>query len=148
MRSTARILQLTAHLISHRGLHTGNQFASKTGSLDICAAVFMAAERYALPGQLNVPTEFTTDEDASIRLIECSAGAMQGIRAISAVLDSAPCETEIAPGVTVPDYIEHVSNWAATNPIGQRTPPTVSEVIGRVLRAAIPQDPNTTHVAA
>ncbi|MFJ3699576.1 hypothetical protein ACIPW9_36545 [Streptomyces sp. NPDC090052] len=119
------------HVYVH-GLHTGTQFAQAGGripSLDICAIAYLAAEG-------NVPTEFFTDEVASIRLIECSAGAMQAIRAISDALDTEPCTTEITPGVDIPDYIEHVSNWAATPPVGETTPPTAPEVTGRILRAA------------
>ncbi|MFE6474554.1 DUF6197 family protein [Streptomyces rochei] len=131
MRTTTRALQLAAHLLSHRGLHTGEQFAVRTGSLDICAAVYMAAEKYALPDRLDVPAAFFTDECASLDLIEASEPTMAAIRAISAALDTEPCETN-----GVPDYIEHVSNWAATPPIGEHFPPRTSEVIGCILRAA------------
>lgn len=134
MPSTASILRGTAQLLATRGLHIGTQFAAPNigplpGGLDICAAVCVAAEGM-------VPDEFYADEVASLRLIECSAGAMQAIRAISAVLDTEPCETEIAPGHTVPDYIEHVSTWAMTPPVFETRPPCLSEVIGRILRAA------------
>jgi hypothetical protein len=115
------------------GIHTGEQFAA-FGTfgplLDICAIAYMQAEGGT------IPAEFYTDEVASLRLIESSAGAMAAIRALSDALDSEPCETEIAPGYTVPDYIEHVFNWTATAPIGENTPPSTAEVIGRILRAA------------
>ncbi|MFD5899082.1 hypothetical protein [Streptomyces sp. NPDC060366] len=130
MTSIADTLSRAAHLIDLLGLHTGDQFAdSKSDALDVCAAIYFAAEG-------GFPPEFSTDEDASIRLIECSAPAMQAIRAISNALDSEPCVTEIVPGHEVPDHIEHVSNWAATAPIGHTAPPTASEVIGRILRTA------------
>ncbi|MGW7283892.1 DUF6197 family protein [Streptomyces sp. NPDC054847] len=132
MPSTAQILRDAASFISCYGLHTGEQFASAgllSDRLDVCAAIYEAAERM-------FPAEFYTDEDASLRLIECSAGAMAAIRAISDALDTQPCTTEVAPGLDMPDYIEHVSNWARTPAIGETAPPTTSEVIGRILRAA------------
>jgi hypothetical protein len=129
MQTTAETLTETAHIVATHGRHIGEQFAaSDSDAVDICAAAYMAAEGFC-------PIEFSTDEIASIRLIEASAPAMAAIRAISDALDSSVCETEIAPGVYVPDYIEHVSNWAATPPIGCTEPPTTSEVIGRILRA-------------
>lgn len=139
--STERTLQKAACLIHLRGLHTGEQFAENTerGALDVCAAIFIVAEQ-------RTPSEFYTDEVASLRLIEASAPAMQAIRALSNTLDTQPPVTEIAPGVEIPDYIEHVSNWAATTPIGHTTPPTTSEVIGRILRAA--RDISTSYPAA
>lgn len=132
MHSTAWILRRMASIAAVDGLHTGEQFAHRgvTDRLDICALAYTVAEDQP------APAEFFTDEVASLRLIEASAGAMQAIRTLSAALDSEPCETEIAPGVTVPDYIDHVSNWAATPPIGETFPPTTAEVIGRILRAS------------
>lgn len=129
MPETADILDRTAKLLHREGLHTGEQFAGKDGALDVCAAIYLAAEG-------RIPPEFYTDEDASLLLIGCSAKAMLAIQAISAVLDTEPCVTVICPGHEVPDYIEHVSHWAATRAPLAETPPTVSEVIGRILRAA------------
>jgi hypothetical protein len=139
--NTARILKQAAYLIHLNGLHTGDQFAAPgpRGALDICAAVYIAAEK-------KTPPEFFTDEAASLRLIESSAKAMAAIRAISDALDNEPCETEIEPGTRVPDYIEHVSNWAATRAPFAPAPPTTSEVIGRILRAA--QNLTTSQTAA
>lgn len=132
MRGTRGVLRKMATVINTQGLHTGEQFAhhGPMDKLDICALAYIVAE------DCPPPAEFFTDEVASIRLIECSAGAMQAIKAISAVLDNEPCTTEIAPGHEVPDYIEHVSNWAMTPPIFCDRPPSLSEVIGRILRAA------------
>ncbi|CAK7288598.1 hypothetical protein [Streptomyces misionensis] len=133
MNPTAVTLTGMACYADIHGLHTGEQFAvdGPLGPrLDICAIAYMQAEGGT------IPPEFYADEIASIRLIECSAKAMAAIRAISDVLDSSVCEDPIAPGVSVPNYIEHVSNWVATNPIGATKPPTTSEVIGRILRAA------------
>jgi hypothetical protein len=140
MQTTAHTLERTAYILTMLGLHTGDQFAaSDSDALDICAAVYMAAEG-------TCPPEFTTDEVASLAIIGASAPAMAAIRAISDALDSEACETEIEPGTRVPDYIEHVSNWAATaSPIHPKRPPTVDEVIGRILRAAQALDQRTSH---
>lgn len=133
MLSTFRVLRKMATVINTDGLHTGDQFAASNGysdRFDICALAYIVAE------DRPAPRDFFVDEEASIRLIESSAGAMAAIRALSDALDSEPCVDTIAPGVEVPNYIEHVSNWAATAPIGQTTRPSTAEVIGRILRAA------------
>lgn len=117
-------LQRAARLIHLNGLHRGEQFASLRGR-DVSAAIYQAAEGGP------TPPVFFTDEVASIELIEDSEPAMDAIRALSDSLDSDVCETNGQP-----DYIEHVSNWAATAPIGEAFPPTTAEVISRVLRAA------------
>lgn len=129
MHSTAADLQATASLISRAGLHAGTQFASPSGALDICAAAYAVTRGH-------IPAEFYDDETAALRLIEANPRAMAAIKAISDVLDSTVCETRTDDGTSIPDYIEHVSNWAATAPVGATQPPTVSEVIGRILRAA------------
>jgi hypothetical protein len=132
MHATPFVLQKMASVISAHGLHTGSQFAAHTpmDTLDICAVAYIVAE-HRTP-----PDVFFTDETASIQLIQASPRAMDAIKAISNVLDTPPCETRTADGLYEADYIEHVSNWAATPPIGATTPPTTSEVIGRILRAA------------
>ena len=136
MHDTRTVLQQMATHIDHNGLHRGDQFAQHgpVPRLDICAVAYVAAEDLT-PDQY--PAEFFTDEIAALYLIGCSADAMAAIQAISSVLDSAVCETEIEPGTWVPDYIEHVSNWAATpSPVHPKRPPTNAEVIARILRAA------------
>lgn len=138
MRSSAHILRLTAHLIVHRGLHTEDQFADReTGRLDICAAAYLAAERYTLPDQLQVPEVFFTDEGAARDLIESSQPAMAALRAISAAITN----YQVPDTDGAPDVIEHVSQWTFTNPIGCTQPPSTSEVIGCILRAS--QQTNT-----
>ena len=131
MQTTAETLVEAAHIITFCGLHTGEQFAdTASDALDNCAAVYLAAEG-------TCPVEFSTDEDASIRIIEASAPAMAAIKAISEALDSEPCEDEITPGLYVANHLEHVSNWAATaSPVPPKRRPTLDEVIGRILRAA------------
>ncbi|MFE0207068.1 hypothetical protein [Streptomyces sp. NPDC058985] len=127
MPSTRRVLRRMATVINTQGLHCGEQFAAHgpMDQLDICAIAYTVAEDRPAPAVF-----FTNDVDSSA-LIEASEPAMAAIRAISAALDSEPCETDGRP-----DYIEHVSNWAATAPIGEHFPPSTSEVIGRILRAA------------
>ncbi|WP_158913530.1 DUF6197 family protein [Streptomyces sp. MBT28] len=127
MPSTHRVLRRMATVINTHGLHRGEQFAAHgpTDALDICAIAYIVAE------DRPAPAVFFNDEVASFELIEASDRAMAAIRAISAALDTEPCDTNGGP-----DYIEHVSNWAATPPIGATEPPTTSEVIGRILRAA------------
>ncbi|WP_055695808.1 hypothetical protein [Streptomyces prasinopilosus] len=125
--STHRVLRRMATVINTQGLHRGEQFAVRgpIDHLDICAIAYVVAE------DRPAPAVFFTDECASLDLIEASEPAMTAIRAISAVLSSDVCETNGQP-----DYIEHVSNWAATTPTNATRPPTTSEVIGRILRAA------------
>lgn len=129
MSETASILRYTARILTERGLHTGDQFAAPDGSLDICAAIYVAAHGK----QLNV---FSFDETLSIGFLECSAEAMQAIRVLSAGLDTEPCVTPIVPGHEVPDYIEHLSNWAATIPAFGTRQPTAAEVIQHLVRTA------------
>ncbi|MFD7868000.1 hypothetical protein [Streptomyces sp. NPDC059783] len=137
MSRTAEHLRTAAHLISNRGLNTGTQFIDPTtNTIDVAAAIYLAAENHT-------PPEFHTDEATSLEIIAASAKAMTAIRALSDSLDTDPSVTEIAPGHSVPDYIEHVSNWAATKPVWGNRPPTTSEVIGALLRAA--QTANATH---
>ncbi|MFG2359446.1 hypothetical protein [Streptomyces sp. NPDC048521] len=136
MRPTQNVLQDMAAVINIEGLHRGEQFGERgdIDRLDICAHAFLVAEWH---GPLRVPAEFFTDELASIRLIESSPGAIAAIRAISDALDSTVDEEELAPGFFVPNYISHVSNWVRTaSPVAPKRPPTTSEVIGRILRAA------------
>lgn len=130
MQTTTQVLQQMA-VYATDSLHTGEQFAAMGPSLrfDVCALAFVIAEG-------RVPDEFFTDEITSLAIIEASAPAMAAIRAISDVLDSSVNETEVEPGTYVPDYIEHVSQWAATPGIGQTEPPTPAEIRARILRAA------------
>ena len=141
MPSTAETLYRAARLLHLRGIHRGDQFA-RLGRLDVSAAIFLAAE-----GRKEVPAEFFTDELDSIRLIECSAPAMQAIRALSDGLESEPSMDTLDRGVQVPNYIEHVSNWAATPPIREAFPPSTAEIIGRLRRTAADLDDPRPHAA-
>jgi hypothetical protein len=127
MPSTATTLRQMADFINRVGIHTGPQFATKKPrwQLDICAVAFVMANNTVCPDV------FYADEAVSERLIQRSALAMAAIKAISDALDSEVCTTDGEP-----DYIEHVCCWVANPAIGCSVPPSVSEVIGRILRAA------------
>ena len=129
MRDTAEDLQAMADFISCYGLHTGDQFAT-TGphgftQLDICAVAYRVTEH-------TIPEAFFTDEGTARDLIEASEPAMAAIRAISAAITN----YEVPDTGGRPDVIDHVSQWTFTNPIGEKTPPSTSEAIGCILRAA------------
>jgi hypothetical protein len=122
--STRLILETMAASIRDTGLHTGEQFASAvTGRLDIAAHGFRAVTG-------KTPGCFYTDEGLALLLIETCAPLMDALKAISAALDTEPCHIDEAP-----QYVDHVANWARTPGIGEKQPPTTSEVIGRILRA-------------
>ncbi|WP_448333534.1 DUF6197 family protein [Streptomyces sp. DSM 41534] len=127
--STGTILRTTREVVSYYGIWTGEQFATNDGRLDLSAAIYRA-----VTGE--TPNCFLTDEDMALLLIETNAPVMEAIRMVSAVLPTQPCTTEISPGYEVPDYVEHVSNWAAAAPVFADQPPTTAEVIGVLTRAA------------
>ncbi|MFG2540605.1 hypothetical protein ACGFU4_35745 [Streptomyces sp. NPDC048511] len=130
MPSTAGTLRRAAYILNSLGMHTGKQFAAAdSDALDVAAAIYFAAEN-------TFPAEFATDETTSLAIIGASAPAVAAIRALSGSLITEPPYTEMAPGVEVPDYVEHVSHWAATAPTFSTKPPTLSEVIGALHRAA------------
>ena len=130
MPSTAYTLRRAAHIINFFGLHNGKQFAAAdSNALDIAAAIYFAAEN-------SFPAEFATDEVTSLAIIGASAPTMAAIRTLSASLPTEPSYMEIVAGHEVPEYIEHVSNWAATTPVFGEHPPTVAEVTGALHRAA------------
>ncbi|MFF2731732.1 hypothetical protein ACFVS9_27975 [Streptomyces sp. NPDC058008] len=123
-------LRRAADLIHTDGLHTGDQFINRTtGAVDVAAAIYLMAEG-------GIPDAFYNDEVTSLAIIGASAPTMTAIRILSDSLPTPPSYTEIADGHEVPDYIEHVSNWATTTPVFGERPPTTSEVIGALLRAA------------
>jgi len=124
MLTTAAILRRAARILTHEGLHTGDQFAGTYTGFDVCAALYIAAED-------EVPTEFFSDEATSLDTIAASQPAMAAIKAVSDALDTDACETNGQP-----DYIEHVSNWASTTAPFETAPPPANEVIGRLLRTA------------
>ncbi|GHJ34266.1 hypothetical protein TPA0910_86990 [Streptomyces hygroscopicus subsp. sporocinereus] len=127
--STGTVLRTTRDIVNYYGLWTGEQFATRDGRLDLSAAIYRA-----VTGQ--TPNCFLNDEDMALLLIETNPVVMEAIRMVSAVLPTQPCTTEVDPGYEVPDYVEHVSNWASTASVFAQQPPTVSEVLGLLARAA------------
>ncbi|MFD7615720.1 hypothetical protein [Streptomyces sp. NPDC059802] len=127
--STGTILRTAAHVLNYYGLHTGKQFASVGGRLDISAAIFRAATG-------KTPNCFLTDEDTALLHIQMCGPAMDAIRMLSAVLPTLP---PTDPDTGADDHIEHVCHWAMT-PVwtgnADNQPPTAPEVIGAILRAA------------
>lgn len=129
MPSTTHNLHLLADELRQFGLHTGEQFAAHTPAgnrYDLCALAYLVTSDID-----GIPAAFFEDEAASLALIEACVPAMAVIRAISDALPTEPCETD-----GVPDYIDHVSNWASTPAPLHTEPPTVREVIACVLTAA------------
>nr|WSX25506.1 hypothetical protein OG690_38125 [Streptomyces tubercidicus] len=141
MSETADILRYAARIISERGLHTGPHFAHADGSLDICAAIYLAA--YG-----KQPAEFETDEDYSTTLIELSYEARQAIKALSASLPTEPPTVESAPGYEEPSHLEHVSRWASTGQFPDEQPPTAAEVTDHLVRTADALDSPPQSLAA
>ncbi|MEV2259136.1 hypothetical protein AB0J13_10810 [Streptomyces anulatus] len=124
--STGTILRTAAHVLNYYGLHTGKQFATHDGRLDITAAIFRAVTG-------KTPNCFLTDENASLLQIQVCEPAMDAIRMVSAILPSLP-PTDLETGLN--DYIEHVCHWATTPVWPDTTSPSHPEVIGTLLRAA------------
>lgn len=126
MPETADTRAYMARIITERGLHTGPNFVGPDGAVSICAAAFLASHGWE-------PEPFRTDENLAVILISCSAPAMQAIKAISADLGTQPSVTPITDDHDVPDHIEHVERWASTPQFPDEQPPTVDQVIGRIL---------------
>lgn len=129
MESTYRVLRIMAAIVNDDGLHRDGENLAEHGvrdRFDICALAYIVAE--GVPA----PAAFFTDQTAGMHLIENSTPAMDAIRAISAAINN-----YLVPDTDgQPDPIEHVATWVCTPPIGYTTPPTDSEVIGCLLRAA------------
>jgi hypothetical protein len=135
MLSTGRILRKMATVINTDGLHTGEQFGHRgvIDQFDICALAYIVAE------DKPAPDVFFTDQAASMELLERSEPAMQALRVLSASI----ADYEVPDTAGQPDVIEHVFNWTAAPGIGQKTPPTTAEIVGRLIRASETQKPDT-----
>lgn len=129
MPETARILRYTTRIISERGLRTRRNFVGPTGDIALSAAIYLAAHGK----ELNV---FRFDEDLSIGFIQCSAPAMQAIRAISNALGTEPPVTEITARHEVPDHIEHIEHWTAHGTTFDKHAPTTARVMALLERTA------------
>ncbi len=119
-------LRATIQLLIQHGLdQTGGPLHTNDG-LDLAAAVYTATTG-------NLPAAFrNADDSAGLALIHANPQVMDTLRYLSQSIDHVG---GVAPGPR-DDYAEHVSQWATTPGIGQQQPPTLSEVIGRLLRAA------------
>lgn len=128
MPSTSRNLRKMATVAATDGLHTGEQFGIRgaTDRFDICALAWIVAE------DRPAPDVFFTDQAASMALLETSEPAMAALRALSASIT----DYEVPDTNGRPDVIEHVFNWTATPGIGQTSPPTLNEIVGRLIRAS------------
>ncbi|MFD9443462.1 hypothetical protein [Streptomyces sp. NPDC060001] len=117
-----------ATVITNDGLHTGEQFGHRgaTDRFDICAHAYLVAEGHP------APDVFFTDQAASMALLEASEAAMQALRSLSASIT----DYEVPDTDGRPDVIEHVFNWTATPGIGQTSPPSIDEIVGRLIRAS------------
>jgi hypothetical protein len=124
-------LRVTAGIVRYFGLHTGTQFADPTtGRLSIAASTYRAVTG-------STPDAFTTDENASLALIQANATVMAAIRFLSACIDTdLPVDADTGTAL----HIEHIERWAAEAATGHTTPPSESEVIGRIIRAASASD--------
>ncbi|MEU3399409.1 DUF6197 family protein [Streptomyces filamentosus] len=125
MNHTPQVLRDAASLINEHGLYTGEQFVGPDGSYDLVAAIYQAGARI-LPGA------FRTDAAAAIAFIKGCKRAMDAIRAFYTTLQAAYPEAHDDDEV-----IDTVSVWAEKGDWGpDQQPPTTSEIIGRLLRAA------------
>ncbi|GAA0500873.1 hypothetical protein [Streptomyces olivaceiscleroticus] len=137
MPRTVDTLIETRRLIDWHGLHPGPHFATEAGFLHLAAAPFYAAETY-------LPRAFFTDEEASIRLIQCSAETMSALRWISAVL---PTEPPTDPDTGAVDYLEHISHWLTEDDFFTGRRPNATDVL-KVLDHAIQAAQNLTDIPA
>ncbi|MEU3704821.1 hypothetical protein AB0E82_21335 [Streptomyces anulatus] len=156
--TTATLLRDAVHHLSQYGLHREHAFVGPTtrvhldhGPLDVCAAIYMAATANALPPVFRGTS--TADEQAAIELIKAHPDAMAAIHAVWDGLDSKITEADVCdelPTADGPDeWIDRVSYWAAEAPTSGGAPPTLLEVMGRLLRtaAALEQQQHATLAA-
>jgi hypothetical protein len=143
--TTATVLQDAVHHLSQYGLHLGRGFVGPAtnphfdhGPLAVCAAVFLAATRSPLPEAFYGSTP--EQEEAATDLIKANSVAMAAIHAIWNSLDSKITAADLCEEITTVDgpdeWIDRVSYWSATAPASWAQPPTLIEVIGRLMRTA------------
>ncbi|MEJ8654639.1 hypothetical protein WKI65_43065 [Streptomyces sp. MS1.AVA.3] len=143
--TTAPLLRDAVFYLSQYGVHREHAFVGPNtrdhlddGPLDVCAAIYLAATASPLP-----PVFHNTDtvgEQAAIELIKENPQAMAAIHALWEGLDSKITEADVCdelPTADGPDeWIGRVSYWAATTPANWAEPPTLLEVMGRLIRTA------------
>ncbi|WP_098894218.1 hypothetical protein [Streptomyces sp. t99] len=155
--TTATLLRDAVHHLSQYGLHREHAFVGPTtrahldhGPLDVCAAIYMAATANPLPPVFR--STDSDDEQAAIELIKAHPEAMAAIHAVWDGLDSKITEADVCdelPTADGPDeWIDRVSYWAAKAPASWAEPPTLLEVMGRLLRTADGLDQRHTALAA
>ncbi|MDJ0466107.1 hypothetical protein [Streptomyces sp. H27-C3] len=155
--TTATLLRDAAFHLSQYGLHREHAFVGPNtrahldhGPLDVCAAVYLAATASPLPPLFH--SADTADEQAAIELIKAQPQAMAAIHALWDGLDSKITEADVSdelPTADGPDeWIDRVSYWAATAPVSWAKPPTLIEVMGRLIRTADALEQQHTALAA
>ncbi|MEU9778469.1 MULTISPECIES: hypothetical protein [unclassified Streptomyces] len=155
--TTATLLRDAVHHLSQYGLHRERAFVGPTtrpyldhGPLDVCAAIYMAATASALPSVFR--STDSADEQAAIELIKANPDAMDAIHAVWDGLDSKITEADVCdelPTFDGPDeWIDRVSYWAIKAPASWAEPPTLLEVMGRLLRTAAALEQRHTALAA
>ncbi|MFH8295089.1 hypothetical protein [Streptomyces sp. NPDC018059] len=143
--TTATLLRDAVFHLSQYGLHREHAFVGPNprahldhGPLDVCAAIYLAATASPLPPLFH--STDPADEQAAIELIKANPQAMAAIHALWDGLDSKITEADVCdelPTADGPDeWIDRVSYWAATAPASWAEPPTLLEVMGRLLRTA------------
>ncbi|MEU9998059.1 hypothetical protein [Streptomyces sp. NPDC050848] len=130
MSETTRILRAAAHAATYHGLQTGAHFADSTGRLDMVAAIYVGATG-------KTPHSFTNDNHTACLLIETNEPVMAAIRAVSAVLPT-DIPTDAETGLYC--HIEHLAYWQEDRQHTTGQPPTHTEVVGVLLRAAADND--------
>lgn len=123
--STGTILDVAAQLLSYYGLERTDLINTGREALSIEAAVFRAVAG-------RIPNAFTRDPQTAELLLETNEPTQEALAWISAVL---PTDAPHNPDTSVDDHLEHIRTWVSTPDFFTGTVPTVSEVIGVVLRA-------------
>ncbi|PZT71429.1 hypothetical protein [Streptomyces sp. AC1-42T] len=155
--TTATLLRDAVHHLSQYGLNQDHAaFVGPAtghldhGPLDVCAAIYMAATAEALPAVFR--STDPADVHLAIELIKGNRDAMTAIHAVWQGLNSKITDEDLCDGVPAVDgpdeWIDRVSYWAGTAPTSSAKPPTLLEVMGRLLRTATSLEHQTTVLAA
>ncbi|MFJ7990288.1 hypothetical protein [Streptomyces sp. NPDC096351] len=137
MSETSRILRTAARAATYHGLQAGPHFVDSHGRLDLIAAIYIGAtgktpHSFATP---NTPT--SPFNNMATALIETNEPVMNAIRAVSDVLPTDK-PTDSVTGLYCP--IEHLWYWQTDRQHTTGQPPTDTEIVGLLLRAAREND--------